>query len=125
MKRIATVIVLTVIIVAGLLYLGYPWQHARPEPAPSSSNILYNSTANTSSSQGSSEIDVIASRSDVYTVKEYQGIIGVFHNGDRIPYQEINVEVSSLPAEDQELLKTGIQVYSKDKLNSVIEDYES
>lgn len=125
MKRITTVIVLTVIIVAGLLYLGYPWQHGHPEPTPSSSNILYNSTANTSSSQGSSEIDVIASRSDVYTVKEYQGIIGVFHNADRIPYQEINVEVSSLPEEDQKLLKTGIQVYSKDKLNSVIEDYES
>lgn len=125
MKRIASMVVLTVIIVAGLLYVGYTRHQTSPSPAPSGSNILYNSTANKASSQESSEIGVIASQSDLYTVKEYQGIIGVFHNSDMIPYQEIRVEVASLPKKDQELLKKGIQVYSKDKLNSVIEDYES
>lgn len=125
LKRIASMVVMTVIIVAGLLYVGYTRRQPSPPPTPSGSNILYNSTPNTASSQETSEIDVIASRSDLYTVKEYHGIIGVFHNSDMIPYQEIHVEVASLPKEDQELLKEGIQVYSKDKLNSVIEDYES
>ncbi|NLJ31206.1 MAG: hypothetical protein GX424_06355 [Clostridiales bacterium] len=125
MKKIAVMILCTAFIVVGLLYAGNTRRQPSPEPSPASSNILYNSTAITASSQESSEIDVIASQSDVYTVKEYQGIIGIFHNSDIIPSQEIHVEVASLPAEDQQLLKKGIRVYSRDKLNSIIEDYES
>lgn len=128
MKRIALMVVTTVILVAGLLYAGYAGRRVSPPgplPTPSSSNILYNSTANAASSQESNEIDVINNPSETYTVKEYKGIIGIFRNSDSIPYQEIHVEVASLPAEDQALLRKGIRVYSKDKLNGVIEDYES
>lgn len=126
MKRLSSVVLLLAIaVVAVLLYLRYPLKHTSPPSEPSSSNIIYNSTANVPSSQESSGINVMASRTDFYTLKEYDGIIGVFYNEESAPYQEIQVDVSLLPEADQQLLKDGIKVYSKEELNSKIEDYES
>ena len=67
----------------------------------------------------------MASKTDIYTLKEYDGKIGIFYNAEIVPFQQINVEVSSLPEADQVLLKEGIIVYSKEELKSKIEDYES
>jgi hypothetical protein len=86
---------------------------------------MYNSTPIASSSQESSEINAMASRTDVYTVREYEGRIGVFYNDENVPYQQIDVDVTSLPTADQDALRAGIKVYSTDKLNQMIEDYES
>lgn len=108
-----------------LLLLNYPKYRTEPVSEPASSNILYNSTAITDSSQGSSEIITMASKTDVYTLKEYEGRIGIFHNDDTVPYQQIDVDVSTFSEEDQQLLKDGIKVFSMEELNRKIEDYES
>ncbi len=125
MKRESVVLLLLVAVIAVLLYLRFPLKQTTPSSEPASSNIINNSTANVPSSQESSEINVMASRADVYMLKEYNGVIGVFFNEENTPYQEIDVAVSSLPAADQELLQEGIRVYSKEELNNRIEDYES
>ncbi len=125
MKRQFVVLLMMIAVIAIAVYLAYPQKQVKPAPEPSSSNILYNSTANVPSSQGSSEINAMASKTDVYTVKEYEGEIGVFHNEETAPYRRLDVNVSSLPEADQELLKEGIKVYSTEKLKSIIEDYES
>ncbi len=125
MKRLIVVLLAVLAFIVILLYLGYPRKQTNPAPESSSSNILYNSTAITPSSQESSEINAMASKTDIYTVKEYEGKIGVFYNQENVPYQEIDVDVASLPEADQALLKEGITVYSTEKLNSIIEDYES
>ncbi|HEX3038830.1 MAG TPA: hypothetical protein VHP54_00860 [Caproiciproducens sp.] len=67
----------------------------------------------------------MASKTDVYTLKEYEGRIGIFHNDDTQPYQQIDVDVSTFSEEDQRLLKDGIKVFSTEELNRKIEDYES
>lgn len=125
MKRESIVLLLLIAVIAVLLYVRFPLKQTNPPSEPSSSNIIYNSTANVPSSQESSEINVMASRADVYTLKEYNGVIGVFYNEEISPYQEIDVDVSTLPEADQELLKDGIKIYSKEELNNRIEDYES
>lgn len=132
MLKKASVLLLSAaaILVAVLLSINFVVNRSRirTQPESSSSNILYNSTPITSSSQGSSEINAMASQEskpDVYTVKEYEGGIGVFCNDEIIPIQKIDVDVFSLPTADQELLKEGIKVYSVDRLNQIIEDYES
>jgi hypothetical protein len=108
-----------------LLLLNYPKYRTEPVSEPASSNIPNNSTAITQSSQGSSEIITMASKTDVYTLKEYEGRIGIFHNDDTQPYQQIDVDVSTFSEEDQRLLKDGIKVFSTEELNRKIEDYES
>ncbi len=125
MKRLYAALLLVIAVIAVLVYWGYTQKKANPAPEPSSSNTLYNSTANTPSSQETSEINAMASKTDVYTLKEYEGRIGVFYNAETAPYQELDVDVSSLPEADQELLKEGIKVYSTEKLKGIIEDYES
>lgn len=125
MKRVWIVLLCTMIAMIGMLTYGYSQKRLNNTPETTSSYILNNSTANNTSSQENSEITVMTSRSNTYTVKEYDGHIGVFYNDESIPYQVIDVEVSSLPEADRELLKKGIQVQDTARLNSIIEDYES
>jgi len=113
------------IVIIGILLFGYSQNRLDNTPVPSSVNVLDNFTSKQASSQENSEIPSPSSRTTTYTVKEYEGHIGVFHNDDRTPYQEIDVDVSSLPVADRELLKDGIKVSDANKLNSIIEDYES
>ena len=126
MKKVWIVLLCIMMVIIGMLAFGYPQKWLLYNtPKPSSSNALNNFTSNETSSQENSEIIAMASRSNTYTVKEYEGHIGVFYNDESIPYQEIDVDVSSLPQVDRELLKNGIKVTDTDKLNSIIEDYES
>ena len=125
MKRVYILLMFIIVIIIILLLFVHPQKWTGSTSEPASSNILYNSTSITPSSQESSGIIAMASKTDVYTVKEYEGRIGVFHNDDTTPYQEIDVDVSSLPEADRKLLKDGIKAYSTEKLNSIMEDYES
>jgi len=125
LKRVIILLLFLVAFLIIFLLFRYPQKGNQSQSEPASSNILYNSTSNTPSSQENSGIIAMASKTDVYTVKEYEGHIGVFLNDDTVPYQEIDVDVSALPEADQVLLKDGIKVYSTEKLNSIIEDYES
>ena len=125
MKKAYILLMIPIAIIIILILFAHPQQLTESASKSASSNTLYNSTSNTPSSQESSGIIAMASKTDVYTVKEYEGRIGVFHNDDSTPYQEIDVDVSSLPEADQKLLKDGIKAYSTEKLNSIMEDYES
>ncbi len=125
MKRKYIWLLSAIAAVSLLLLLNYPRYRTEPVSEPASSNIPYNSTAITQSSQESSEIITMASKTDVYTLKEYEGRIGIFHNDDTEPYQQIDVDVSTFSEEDQRLLKDGIKVFSTEELNRKIEDYES
>lgn len=128
MKRNWIVLLGTTIIIIGMLMWGFSQTRINQIPEVSSSDILDNFTSNEASSQENSEIPTMASRSsslNTYTVKEYEGHIGVFYNNESTPYQEIDVDVASLPQADQVLLKDGIRVTDIDRLNSIIEDYES
>lgn len=125
-KSVAAILLIAAVFLVILLYVRYP----KTQPSSSSlssksvsSNIIYNSTPIASSSQESSEINAMVS--NLYIVKEYQGIIGVFYNNDTSPFRQIDVDVATLPQADQKALKTGIKVFSMDKLNQIIEDYES
>jgi hypothetical protein len=125
LKRVWIMALCTVIAIAGMLTFGYSQKWLNTTPESTSSNIFNNSTPNSASSQENSEITAMTSKSDTYTVKEYQGHIGVFYNDESIPYQEIDVDISALPQADRELLETGIKVTDENKLKGIIEDYES
>ena len=56
---------------------------------------------------------------------EYNGHIGVFLNDETQPYKEVNVSLSALPTEDQELLKKGITANSQGEVQIILEDYIS
>ncbi|HEX2986499.1 MAG TPA: BofC C-terminal domain-containing protein [Caproiciproducens sp.] len=125
-KSVAAILLIAAVFLVILLYVRYPkTQPSSPSLSSKSvsSNIIYNSTPIASSSQESSEINAMVS--NLYIVKEYQGIIGVFYNNDTSPFRQIDVDVATLPQADQKALKTGIKVFSMDKLNQIIEDYES
>ena len=83
------------------------------------------STSKSSSSQENRETAASVSEEETFLVKEYQGHIGVFSNSSELPFQEIPVDVESLPKTDQLLLAQGIHAANKQELNRVLEDYES
>jgi len=97
----------------------------RDSPQLSSSSEQIHSTANYSSSQESSNITTMTSKAVVYVVRQYNGHIGVFIDEATIPFEEINVDISSLPKPDQELLLKGITATTQSKLNHILEDYKS
>lgn len=78
--------------------------------------------------QPANSIDQTQVKSDpvLYYLREYDEKIGVFHPDEAEPFLMIDVYVSTLPSADQfELKNSGIKVYSAQKLQSIIEDYES
>jgi len=61
----------------------------------------------------------------LFILKEYNGCIGVFKEGEKEPSRVLeDVVVKSLPEYDRKLLKTGIKVYSLWELQDLIEDYD-
>ena len=61
-------------------------------------------------------------RKYTHTVKEYNGIIGVF-DGEGTLVREIDVTVDSLPDADKQDLMIGIRVYSSDELDRILEEF--
>ncbi len=125
MKKLIVVLACLDILVLTLLLMGYPQRWFRTEPPEnSSSNIMYY-TPEESSSQESSGAYAMASSIAIYTVRAYEGHIGIFLNDSARPFEELDVDISLLPEADQVLLQEGIQVTDRDRLNRLIEDYES
>ena len=58
-----------------------------------------------------------------YIVKEFKGNIAIFEKGKQDPFKIIEVPVSSLPIEDQNLLASGIEAHDEKELSSILEDY--
>lgn len=61
---------------------------------------------------------------DRYTVRDYNGRIGVFVNDSEIPSSTLDVFVNSLPVADRNDLEKGITVYSQQELSRLIEDLD-
>lgn len=118
----AAVLFVTVLLLAGR-------QMPEPDvPEPLSSNILYYSTANENPSQeniGNSSVPTPSKSDPIYSIRAYNGEIGVFEEGQEVPFQVLQVEVSLLPEEDQKMLEKGITIQGEDRLVSILEDYES
>ena len=64
-------------------------------------------------------------REGPYLVREYEGRIGVFLEGEPLPLQELPVVVAELPKTDQLLLASGIPAENKRELLRILEDYGS
>lgn len=62
-------------------------------------------------------------KSALYCIKEYKGNIAVFEESKEKPFRITTIAVDELPAEDQKLLKQGIEVSGQEELNNLIEDY--
>ena len=82
-----------------------------------------------SSSQENSEAIEINSSfenetSPLYTVKEYNGIIGVFNFEESKPFLTENKRIDNLPEKDREILKEGRDFYSYKDMVEFLMDYE-
>lgn len=61
----------------------------------------------------------------MYYLKEYNSQIGVYRASEDEPFKVIEVYTFNLPSVDQHELRQGIYVEDEEKLNMIIEDYES
>ncbi len=58
-------------------------------------------------------------------LKEWEGMVALFANGGEQPLTVYEVNVRSLPTEEQERLKVGIAVDSEEMLTEILENYTS
>ena len=78
------------------------------------------STASSAQSgPAASETNAPATR---YLVKSTDGAVCVYCEGEDKPVTTIETDITALPKVDQELLKAGIPVSSKEELNRLLED---
>lgn len=63
--------------------------------------------------------------SDIYIVKDYNGKIAVFYEGEEEPIKQIDRGTQSLPKADRDMLARGIKVEGEEKLRRLLEDYNS
>ena len=81
------------------------------------------STANSVSSQeSSSEITVMADGQPSYLVQEYRGHLGIFRHGSQFPFQELEIEVESMPRASEQLLRHGIIAADDAALRHILDD---
>lgn len=60
-----------------------------------------------------------------YTLKEYNGKIGIFRGSAEKPYTYLDTDISYLNEYDRELLLNGIEVATEQELKTLIEDLTS
>lgn len=61
----------------------------------------------------------------MYYLKEHEEKIGVYRVNEETPFKTLEVYVNTLPYVDRIALSEGIEVADDEKLNVLIEDYES
>ena len=64
-----------------------------------------------------------ASAANGYTIKEYNGGIAVFSDASGKPFRITDVDIRTLPEQDQEDLKKGIHADDLEEVNRLMEDY--
>lgn len=60
-----------------------------------------------------------------YRLSEYDGRIAVFENDSSMPFEVFDVYVSSLPYNEQVIIRNGLTASTKAQLQQLIEDYTS
>lgn len=61
----------------------------------------------------------------MYSLREYQGQLAVFEQGQETPFRIIDMDIALLPPYDQALLQSGIDVADEQELRRLLEDYTS
>ena len=61
--------------------------------------------------------------SQSYLIKEWEGNIAVFEEGNDTPFRTTTVALNELPPADRDLLTKGISAASQEELNTILEDY--
>lgn len=79
-----------------------------------------------SATQAASQADSLAPETNTkvvrYIIKSVEGGIAVYLEGEDDPIKTVEMDVSTLPKVDQDLLEKGIRVSSKEDLNRLLED---
>lgn len=125
MKKTVSVIVCTLFVLAGFALIAQFSPQTKNNPGSHSSENQVNFTSNTPSSQENGNLPTMTSEAEGYVVREYDGKIGLFKNGEANPFDMVEVEVASLPKTDQLLLSSGIHANTLSELQQLVEDYES
>ena len=63
--------------------------------------------------------------SPLYTLSEYKGRIALYKQGYAMPVEIYEVYTSSLPQEEQQKVKDGIDAYTDSEILKIIEAYTS
>ena len=77
---------------------------------------------NLNKAQASDTSEPKSSSSLTYIVKNFNGNVAVFETGSSTPFRVTEVQINTLPFEDQKNLEIGITVTSKEQLYSLLED---
>ena len=77
---------------------------------------------NLNKAQANNTSEPKVSSSLTYTVKNFNGNVAVFEAGSNKPFKVTEVQINTLPFDDQKNLEEGITVTSKEQLNSLLED---
>lgn len=77
----------------------------------------------TNKSKSKTEKNYITS-SQVYIVREFEGKVAVFKQGDNLPLQILDCIIKDLPPDAVEALTTGIEVSNINELQKIIEAYD-
>lgn len=85
----------------------------------------YSTSKATSSQENTSAAQTLASESETYVVREYNGHIGVFRDSETTPFREFQTDVSVLPKDDQLALQKGKVLHSMADVERLMEDYDS
>ncbi|MDP4119883.1 MAG: BofC C-terminal domain-containing protein [Bacillota bacterium] len=119
MKKLFTVtgiiIVLCLVVSAGIMPV---LQNVRAVDEKRNTQISTVTGRNVSSSGNSALQQAIS-----YIVKDYNGKIAVFEEGQTEPFKVTNVPTNSLPKVDQNALKKGIKVKGQKELIKILQDY--
>ncbi len=67
----------------------------------------------------------LISKDALYCLYECGGKIGIYDAKSRILIDIINVYTSTLPKSDQQLLRSGIEIFTFSELSSIIDDFSS
>ena len=65
--------------------------------------------------------EILSNSETVYTVKEYNGKIGIYENGALV--YTLDKYVFTLPEYDKKLLSSGITIHTEEELYKIIEEY--
>ena len=114
----ALVITISLSVIAASVFSGRYSEKKEESPNMTSSSDRLQ-IAEVSSSQEESAAEYL------YLVKQYNGNIGIFNFGENAPFKVIETDVSLLPSFDRIALEDGIEIYSEEELDAIIEDFDS
>ncbi len=72
---------------------------------------------------GDNESEEMTDNIEKYIMREYMGKIGVFSE-DGILLYSLDIYIKTLPEADRRLLGEGIEIFGKEALNELIQDYD-